>query len=218
MSMGASPGITIVRVVSAIVPYDRRDDWRAEWEAELAHQWMNARDTHDSPAPSRWSLVARALGSIPDALWMRRRHGGSRMLRQDLRVAIRMYARRPGFAAVVALTLALGIGATTAIFSVVHGVLLRPLPYPEPDRVVVVWETDRNSGTEREGASIPDYFDFRERSRTLAPLGAFREVAMNLTDGREATRVAAAGVTASFFDVVKVPAMMGRTFDATEDA
>src|SRR5687767_3491920 len=88
-------------------------------------------------------------------------------LRQDLRVAGRGMRSAPGFTAVMLVTLALGIGATTAVFSVVYGILLRPLPYGEADRVMMVWENDRASGTVREPASIGDYNDFVRRTRSF---------------------------------------------------
>ena len=86
----------------------------------------------------------------------------------DLRHALRGLAGRPGFTVVAVLTLALAIGATTAIFSVVDGVLLRATPVAELDRLVMVWETDRHTGTTREPASVPDFLDFQRDSRTLA--------------------------------------------------
>src|SRR5262249_60257474 len=103
-----------------------------------------------------------------------RRTGASTMstLWEDLRLALRGLRRQPGFAAAVVATLALGIGGNVALFSVVDGVLLRPLPYPDPDRLVIVWENDRIRGTDREGASAPDYLDIVQQSRsfeTMAP-------------------------------------------------
>ena len=86
----------------------------------------------------------------------------------DLRHALRGLAGRPGFTIVAVVTLALAIGATTAIFSVVDGVLLRATPVAELDRLVMVWETDRHTGTTREPASVPDFLDFQRDSRTLA--------------------------------------------------
>ena len=84
------------------------------------------------------------------------------MLLRDLRLAIGGLLKIPGFTVVACLTLAVGIGATTAIFSVVSGVLLRPLPYDDADRLVLLWENDRATGTQREAASVPDFFDFQE--------------------------------------------------------
>ena len=81
---------------------------------------------------------------------------------KDIRYACRLLRRTPGFTTAALLTLALGIGMTTAIFSVVQAVLLRPVPFPDPARLVLMWETDRNSGTTREPASIPDFVDYRQ--------------------------------------------------------
>src|SRR5688572_13460631 len=90
----------------------------------------------------------------------------------DLRHAFRSFLKTPAFTAVVVLTLALGVGATTAIFSVINAVLLRPPPFSAIDRIAVVWETDRNSSTMREPASVPDYLDYKARTRTFEQLGA----------------------------------------------
>jgi len=92
----------------------------------------------------------------------------------DLRQGLRSLLRSPGFTGVGVITLALGIGANVAIFSVVRSVLLQPLPYPEPENLVVVWENDRLRGTEREGASLPDYRDFLEQNRCFESMAASR--------------------------------------------
>jgi putative ABC transport system permease protein len=136
---------------------------------------------------------------------------------QDVRHGFRSLGRAPAFTIAIVLTLALGIGANTAIFSVVHGVLLRALPYSDPDRIVVVWETDRNSSTLRELASVPDYFDFLSRSRSFASLAG--AVQFNRTwIGDEAERVSGAAVSASMFSVLGVTPRLGRIFTAEEDA
>ena len=83
------------------------------------------------------------------------------MWMRELRYAVRMFAGTPGFTLVALVTLALGIGANTAIFSVIDNVLLRPAPIPGIDRLAVVWETDRNTGTFREPGSFPDFLDYR---------------------------------------------------------
>jgi putative ABC transport system permease protein len=98
---------------------------------------------------------------------------------QDLRLALRGLLRERGFSAMVILTLALGIGATTAVFSVVNGVLLKPLPFSEAGRVVMVWENDRVSGTVREGASVPDYYDFLELNTVFADMAMFHSQSLN---------------------------------------
>ncbi|HEY4659703.1 MAG TPA: ABC transporter permease, partial [Gemmatimonadaceae bacterium] len=102
-------------------------------------------------------------------------------LLHDLRYALRSLARYPGFTAAVVLTLALGIGANTAIFSVVDGVLFRPAPFADLGRVMMVWETDRASGTTREPAAIPDFRDFQQRARGFETIAALVPTEANLT-------------------------------------
>src|SRR6266853_3048250 len=100
---------------------------------------------------------------------------------QDLRYALRTLSRSPGFTIAAVLTLALGIGANTAIFSVVDGVLLRPSVFRDMNQLVMVWETDRSSGTTREPASVPDYLDFQQRSRQVAGIAAISAAEVSLT-------------------------------------
>ncbi|MGH7504022.1 MAG: ABC transporter permease, partial [Longimicrobiales bacterium] len=140
-------------------------------------------------------------------------------LGQDVRYAVRVLVKNPLFSFVAIATLALGIGANTAIFSVVNAVLLRPLPFPEPDRLVMVWETDRASETSHEPASLPDIRDFQEQSRTLASLGGFVATAPILTtaDG-EAELVDALAVDDEVLAVLGVRPLLGRTFTPEEAA
>ena len=100
---------------------------------------------------------------------------------QDLRFAIRTFAAQPGFSAVLLLTLALAIGANTAVYSVLRAVLLEPLPLPEADRIVFVWEQDRVNHTTREGASYPDYEDLKSSAGHFAGLAAMTAMDATLT-------------------------------------
>ncbi|HXI53001.1 MAG TPA: hypothetical protein VNH84_15905, partial [Candidatus Saccharimonadales bacterium] len=90
----------------------------------------------------------------------------------DLRFAIRQLRQSPGFTTVAVLTLALGIGANTAMFSIINGVLLRPLPYPQPQQLVTLWERDPKRGVEQDRVSGPDYLDWRAQSTVLSDLAA----------------------------------------------
>ncbi|HSK75441.1 MAG TPA: ABC transporter permease [Thermoanaerobaculia bacterium] len=139
-------------------------------------------------------------------------------LAQDVRYGVRTLGRNPGFTAVAVLTLALGIGANTAIFSVVDGVLLRPVPFDRVERLMVVWETDRDSGTTHEPASVPDFLDFRERSQRFEKLAALQGLEMNLTptDG-EPVRLAALAVTHEFLPLTGLRPLLGRGFTEAED-
>jgi putative ABC transport system permease protein len=139
------------------------------------------------------------------------------MLR-DVRVGLRMLRRAPAFASVVIFTLALGIGANTAIFSVVYGVLLRPAPFANLDRLVMVWETDRHSSTTREPASVPDYLDFSARAMRFERLAAMAAGEANLTpaDG-DPVRLVAMSVTHELLPMVGITPIVGRTFSEQED-
>ena len=137
----------------------------------------------------------------------------------DLRFALRALRRRPGVSLAVLLTLTLGIGANTALFSVVRGVLLRQLPVVDPDRTVMVYQHDRVSGTEREPFSVPDYYDLAARGRSFAGLAAYAGMPVTLgRDGTDPTRVNATGVTHAFFTLLGGPPALGRGFAEAEDA
>jgi putative ABC transport system permease protein len=132
---------------------------------------------------------------------------------QDLRYGVRMLMKRPGFALVVALTLGLGIGANTAVFSVVDAVLLKPLPYAEPERLVVIYGGFLASG-DKMVASAPEFYDYREQTQSFDSLGAYLQFSANLApDGPgEPERVEGGLVTPEMFSVLKASPFRGRVF------
>ena len=135
----------------------------------------------------------------------------------DLRYALRNLQKNPGFAAVAIITLALGIAATTAMFSMVNGVLLRPLPYLDPDRVVQVWTSTKDEP--RESHAAADFLDLKRDNRTLTAIAGFREDAITIASGdRDPIRMGGSLVTADFFDVFGMAPLAGRTFSASVDA
>jgi putative ABC transport system permease protein len=138
-------------------------------------------------------------------------------LGQDLRYAARSLRKSPGFTVVAALTLALGIGSTTAIFSVVNAVILRPLPYPQPTRLVVLWGNVKRAKVERRGASFPDYSDWRNQSRSFDAMAWFDSGRFTLTGVDEPERVAGEYVAHPYFSMLGVNAALGRTFRPEED-
>ena len=120
-------------------------------------------------------------------------------LLHDLRFALRSFSRTPGFTLVVIATLALGIGANTALWSVVDRVLLRPLPFPEPERLVAVWEDHTLRKVEREWLSPANFYDFQAGCRSCERMAAFTPVSFNLTGGGEPERVTGMRVSAEMF-------------------
>ena len=129
---------------------------------------------------------------------------------QDLKYGIRMLAKSPAFTAVAVLTLALGIGANTAIFSVVNGVLLNPLRFAEPDRLVALYSRDANFS--KFSISYPNFLDWVRDNRSFSALAAFRADDFYLTGSGEAERVPVEMISASFFPLLGVNPVIGRTF------
>src|SRR5213595_3860113 len=135
----------------------------------------------------------------------------------DLTLALRQLRKSPGFTFVAVLTLALGIGANTAIFSIVNAVLLRPLPYPDADRIMVLSES---SGPGQDySVALPDYFDWRNENTVFEHLAATHKESRNLSGipGREPERVSCASVTRNFFNIIGLRPELGRTFSQDED-
>ncbi len=135
---------------------------------------------------------------------------------QDLRQAARILAKSPGFTAIAVLSLGLGIGANTTIFSLRNALFLRPLPVQDPDRVVAVFTSDF-SGPPFGGSSYPDYLDFRTKTDAFAGLAAYTVAPMSLSDGPRTDRVFGELVTANYFAVAGIQPSRGRTFRPVED-
>jgi putative ABC transport system permease protein len=135
---------------------------------------------------------------------------------KDLRFGMRMLAKNPGFTLVAIMALALGIGANTAIFSVVNGVLLRPLPFPEPGRLLQVWETDTKEGGDYTVSPV-NYRDWLEQSRTLEFMASYRYENLILTGADQPQRISGVGVTADFFRVLGLEPAQGRMLTEEDD-
>jgi putative ABC transport system permease protein len=139
-------------------------------------------------------------------------------LLQDLRYGVRMMVRNPVFTLIAVVTLGLGIGANTAIFSVVDAVLLRPLPYPQPDRLVFLWSTFNAQGVSTSGSALPDYHEWRDRNKVFDSLGGFYYGDFTLSAGNEAPeQIPGARVTTNFFQVLQVSPAFGRLFTPEEE-
>ena len=138
----------------------------------------------------------------------------------DIRYAFRMLLKRPGFTLIVVLTLALGIGANTTIFSAIDAVLLNPLPYKDPDRLMVVWETNKQLGPEmwdRNEVAIGNFLDFRSRNQVFEQLGSLFYTNMILSGTGDPQRLQGAVVSSNFFQVLGTQPMLGRSFLPEEE-
>ena len=136
---------------------------------------------------------------------------------QDVRCGLRMLRKNAGFAVVAVLTLALGVGANTAIFSVIHAVLLSPLPYEDPDRIVFVLESNPSKGFSEFSASPPNYMDWRNSTSSFEAMASFSAGSLNYTSGAEPERLEGARVASPFFSVFGAKPALGRTFLAEDD-
>ncbi|HEV2690755.1 MAG TPA: ABC transporter permease, partial [Bryobacteraceae bacterium] len=143
--------------------------------------------------------------------------GSSEILWQDIRYAVRTMRRNPAFTSVAVFALALGIGANTAIFSVVDAVVLKPLPYPDPGRLTLLWGNVKRAKIERRGASYPDFVDWRTQSKSFEDMAGYSGVSFTMTGGDEPERMNGEYVSASYFPLLRVSPVIGRTFLASED-
>src|SRR5262249_54747108 len=134
---------------------------------------------------------------------------------QDLRYGARMLLKQPGFTIIAVLTLSVGIGANTAIFSLINTVLLRRLPFAEPERLVWTW--GEFSGGNRASTSPPDFLDYRAQNRSFEELAAMMFSSFNLTGSGEPERVFGSAVTANFFQALGVKPIQGRAFSPDEE-
>ncbi|HVE79733.1 MAG TPA: ABC transporter permease, partial [Gemmatimonadaceae bacterium] len=163
--------------------------------------------------------AARTATLAVDTRWLRAEHRAAwrEALAQDVRYALRSLRRTPGFAAVAIITLALGIGANTAIVSVVNAALLRPLPFADDGRLAVVHTSFKSFQLERANLSEPEFMDLRERARSFVGLAGERQSGVTLTGEGEPERLRARRASANFFEVLGVRAALGRTFAVGED-
>ena len=208
------PHLRLIQFIGLIVPQRLRADWRQEWEAELRYRETLLAEWDKLDWRNKLDLLRRSLGAFWDALLLQQRRLEDEMF-QDLRFGVRMLLKNLGFTAVVVLTLALGIGANAALFSVVNGVLLNPLPFPQPEQLVTLHQSKPNFET---GAMpYPNFRDLRRENRTFSAMAISRPTGFSLTGAGEAERVNAQFVTADFFTVLGVKPQLGRNFAPGED-
>ncbi len=199
----------IVRAASLIVPEDARRDWVREWHAELS--WSRRQRAHET------GIAMRALGAWPHAGWLRWDRWRWEMLWPDVVYAVRTLVRQPGFTLLALLSLAVGIGANTAMFSVVHAVLLRPLPFPDPEQLVAIWTSSADRPGRGFASTAPDFVDWRRETKGFAEMAALEASASALTGEGPAEQVPSAQVTGGFFTVLGVRALHGRTLSTDDD-
>ena len=197
----------VVRLASALVPRWRRSEWTREWDAEL----------DAGPEADAAALVDRSTGAVADAIAVRRHAMYLELWWGDVRFAWRNAARRPGFTLLVTLTLALGLGVNSAVFALVDAVLLRPLPYRDPSRLVFLWQTLQQQNM-FEVEATPYDFVLWKPLRSLSNLGMTTFGSFTLTGGNaEPERVRGARMTASMMPTLGIAPAFGRGFTDAEN-
>ena len=204
--------LRIVRVVAMLVPAAVRDEWMREWNAELQHSAHRRRGPNHTWR-THMDLISRALGSLPDAAWIRRQFTLDADAVHDAAHAVRMLLKVPAFTAFVLLVFAIGIGATTAIVSLADTLFLRALPVPEPERVMTVWQYNRDTGAERLDVGPGNSLDWMTRVRSFETIAIAEPWGLNSAiAGREPEYLSAARVSEQFFTVLRTPMLHGRAF------
>lgn len=202
----------VLRLVSIIVPSDARSEWLSEWRAELEHAWLEAGRRGEHGAGIRARLTIRALESFADAAWLRWRRSSRGRPVEAVRHTIRGLVRRPTYALTVIATLSLGIGASTAIFTVVDALIVRPVPFPDPHELVVISEPrSPNAGADLEALEA-----WRSQERIFADVKARAGMSAILTGAGEARSYRGEMVEPGFLELLGIRPTLGRPLTAED--
>jgi predicted permease len=204
----------LIRFIGLLVPRRLRADWRQEWEAELRYREELLAEWDRLHWQTKLDLLWRSTSAFWDALWLQTYRWEDEMI-QDLRYGLRMLFKQPGFTAVAVLSLALGLGANTAIFSLINTVLLRPLPIAQPGQFVALNNTAANRMFPT--FSYPNYQDLRARNEVFASLIAYRILTLNLSHDGLNERLWGYAVTGNYFEALGVQAAWGRMLTTADD-
>jgi putative ABC transport system permease protein len=220
---------SLYRSLLRLCPPDLQREFGDEMEAIFLQSLRRARGIGKAGVWARAviDVIRHGLGARQDS-WQKFRttsayveseSGGWWMdtLRYDLRHAVRAMSRQPATSLIIVLTLALAIGANTAVFSAVHTVLIRPLPYPQPEKLAMVWEKREAEGVMNNSVSAADFLDWSRTATSFTSMAAFTEVTADLTGEGDPEKFPMAAVSSPFFDVLGVRPLLGRTFTAGED-
>jgi hypothetical protein len=179
--------MALFRAINVLVPSAIRQDWLREWEAEVFHRWTTVTRGHEARWQDQADVVRRSTGAISDAAWLRQQFTADHDVMRDVHYAIRMLSRRPLISTLAVVVLAIGIGGTVAVFSVVDTLLVRELPYRDPDRIVTLWLTQRDRPEEREGVAPGAFLDWHDRSKSFSHIAAASSLSSDVCSSRANT-------------------------------
>jgi predicted permease len=213
VSLFTRPHLRLIALVGLIVPRRLRTDWRQEWEAELRSRELRLAEWDRLNWRNKLDLLRRSTSAFWDALWLQRQRLEDDMW-QDVRFGVRMLLKHPGFTVIAVLTLALGIGANTAIFTLLDKVLIRALPVAQPNQLVAFV---KDASGAPEIFSYPMYADLRDHQEVLSGVVAYCQRPFSLSDGHQTERVIGQIVSGNYFAVLGVRPALGRFFLLEED-
>src|SRR5215475_7510886 len=208
------PHLRLIALVGVIVPRRLRVDWRQEWEAELRYRERLLADWDRLDWRNKLELLRRSTSAFWDALLLQPQRLEEEMF-QDLRYGVRTLLKHKSFTLIAVLSLALGIGANTLIFSIFQRVVLAPLPYDHPERLVMVWT--KNHRGFHVYVSGPDFQDWKRGSRSFDRISGIQWHGRDLTSPGPAEHVEGREVFSDFFPTLGVKLALGREFSAQED-
>lgn len=207
--------LPLIRLIGVIVPRRLRSDWRQEWKAELQHREAMLADWDKLDRSRKFDLFVRSFGAFTDALLLQPRRLEDEMF-QDLSYGARMLIRQRMVTAAAVLALALGIGANTAIFSVVNATLLRPLPYSRPERMVLLWGNFMALKAEQLPAKAAEYVDYRDQTQSFETVAAFNNTDFVMTGRERPERISGAAVSANLFPMLGAQPSQGVLFSTEQ--
>lgn len=202
--------LALVRLFSRLVPRSGRREWRTEWESEFRHHHEDLAARGGLDWSTNMDLFRRAFGALPDAAWVRRQFTFDSEIVHDVRHGLRMLWKSPLFTIPAISILAIGLGGTIAIATLLDTLLFRPLPYDESHRVVTVWQKPFNG--ERAAVAPANFLDWRERSTSFERLAAIIPYSYDFTGEGEPEVFFGAQVTEGFFEALGTRPLVGRTF------
>ena len=205
----------LISLIGVIVPRRLRADWRQEWESELRHRELLLEEWDRLDFRHKLNLLWRSSSAFWDALWLQQLRWEDEMI-QDLRYGVRMLLKAPGFTSVAVVSLALGIGANTAIFSVVNAALLRPLRYEHSNRLVMIWDTNVERSLDHERPAPGNFLDWNRHNQVFDGMAAWYQTSRTLRSEHEAEQVQVAQVAGDFFPILSAGVSAGRTFSPVE--
>jgi putative ABC transport system permease protein len=206
-----NPYLWLIRAIGVIVPRRLRSDWRHEWEAELLYRESQLAEWDNLNWRTKLDLLRRSLGAFWDALLLQPRRLEDEMF-QDLRFGARMLLKAPGFMLAAILSLAIGIGATSAIFGVVNGVALRPLPYREPERLVRLWQNKVIAGVTGIAVSAGNVNVWRNQAQSFETVAVFSSTVSVITGEAEPEQIPGASVSHDLLPMLGYQPAIGRHF------